>query len=82
MKPILLLTISLLSSCTTQQPHAIVYGSNWSNAYTTAIMQQCLIESKMIGFHIIDYNYKTDDEGKAIEKLLADSCFKFYNIAI
>lgn len=82
MKPILLLSLLLLSSCTTQPPHAIVYGSNWSNAYTTAIMHQCLIEAKMIGFHIIDYNYKTDAEGKAIEKMLADSCFKFYNIVI
>lgn len=82
MKLILFLSFILLTSCTTQHPRAIVYTSSWSNAYTTAILEQCMVESKMIGFHLIDYNYKTDTEGKMLEKFLLDSCVKYYNITI
>lgn len=78
----LLLTLFLLSSCITQHPRAIVYTSNWTDAYTTAILEQCMVESKMIAFYNVDYNYMSDMQAESMEKFLLDSCVKHYNITI
>ena len=81
MKLLLILICITLASCTTEQ-RPIIYTSEWTNEYTSAILHKCNVEANMLAFYNVDYNYMTELQAEGVKKFLLDNCVKYHNITI
>lgn len=85
MKIFFLAVLLMISACTTKQN--VVYSSHWTASWQNAVGDQCRSESQVIVFAIIDAKISagydaTQEDVDVLEKMIYQSCLKYYGLFI
>lgn len=86
MKIFFLATLLLISACTTK-PVDVIYTSAWREEWQNEILEKCSSESHLLTLRIYESKLAagyelTQADVMQLQKMLMDSCLKYYGLFI
>lgn len=86
MKIFFLAALLLISACSTK-PHTVVYTSAWREDWQNEILEKCSSESHLLTLRIYESKLAagyelTQEDVVHLQKILMESCLKYYGLFI